>query len=442
MSTSRRNRAASKYSTYNLYLVYLAIPDLLYNLYVLYIYGSYANNNADRYSSSSASGVVYPKGYNNGMLVVTYAVSNLYLNALVSWEVYVLLRNSHQRKRVKPPSLSKVTRQALGVYGIAALNFASHYGLLNASYQAGELGQFKLSALLAFISVFINMGLGYVLPILAVVSVYAQIWRNSYLPSIRNGNRRDLSRRNKALRELTWFFLRIIAVFFVFWVPSMIGGNLCMDDRKRDMGAGCTSANLLMATQPIFTMCIALTKSDVMNYVKNFLTLSCLRSGAPDNFANEPTASGGIAAAAALTVEAAGPESVAVFESKAPADPVEDPADSPNHYPANYDGNNGSPGRREVGFAMEEDASEEIFFTPDPNHTSTNNNEADNESPGRSEVALFVEVTSAVEEYTPPASRDTDYTPTCSDKSNSGSPGRSGADLDVEGAAAPDGSSY
>uniref|UniRef100_A0A7S4ENL7 G-protein coupled receptors family 1 profile domain-containing protein n=1 Tax=Pseudo-nitzschia australis TaxID=44445 RepID=A0A7S4ENL7_9STRA len=418
-STGRPNRSASRYSTYNLYLVYLAIPDLLYNLYIISIYSSYANNNPERYRSANASGIIYPKGYVFGMLVVTYAIINLYLNALVSWEVYALLRSSHQRQRVKPPSLSRVTWQALGVYGIAVLNFCTHYGLVKASFQAGERGQFKLSTLLAFISVFITVGIGYLLPLLVVIYIYFQIWRNSYLPPIRTGSRRTLSRRNKALRELTWFFLRIIAVFFVFWVPSLVGGMFCMGSVQ---GTGCTSANLLMAAQPIFTMCIALTKSDVMNYVKNFVTLSCLRSNPPDDFANEPTGSGRLAANTALAVEAAGPEAAADVKDKAPVDPVEDPADSPNHNPTNDKGNNESPGRSEVGSAMEEGASEKVApdspdsnFTPaNNNNNNNNNNEGNNESPGRSEA------TSAVKEATPPASPDTNGTPTCNGKPNNG----------------------
>ena len=63
-ATNRRlqqSAAASTYSSYNLYLVFLAIPDFLLNLYLLGMYGSYANQ---KYNPNFNSEIIYSQ-YND-----------------------------------------------------------------------------------------------------------------------------------------------------------------------------------------------------------------------------------------------------------------------------------------------------------------------------------------------------------------------------------------
>ena len=62
-----------------------------------------------------------------------YYYANLFLNAVVAREIYILVLKSYQRKRSQPPSIRKVFLQVLGVYSFS-LGFTIWYLMdINAS---------------------------------------------------------------------------------------------------------------------------------------------------------------------------------------------------------------------------------------------------------------------------------------------------------------------
>jgi len=253
-------------------LVYLAIPDLMYNLFAIGIYGSYANQSFN--PGFRTVTVSEWKTFDaNDLIEVIFAtactVSNLYLNAVVSYEVLILLRNSHQTRRSAPPSLLKVTLQAAAVYSFAILVSIIFCLMYIASSKAEKKGDAdKFSSLANGSYKFFVVSI--MLPIIFVCSVCIIIWCRGYMPSM-NG----MSVRDRAMRELAWYFFRIIAVFFACWVPGIVCYVYSNSNR---VSWGFQVALILGAIQPTLSTAMAMTKSDVRKYVFDLLTLSYVRT--------------------------------------------------------------------------------------------------------------------------------------------------------------------
>ena len=92
---------------------------------------------------------------------------------------------------------------------------------------------------------------------------------------------RDASVQNKALRESAWYFLSIIVVCFWIWISYLIIYIKCLlECTYYDRCSGFAYTNLLIFIQPILSVCLVMTKTDVKDYVLYVLTLSCLRNTA------------------------------------------------------------------------------------------------------------------------------------------------------------------
>ena len=63
----------------------------------------------------------------NQPLFLPGSTANLYLNCVVSYEMLVVLRNNSQLVTHNPPSLLKVTLQAMGVYLFSIIVFVIHF---------------------------------------------------------------------------------------------------------------------------------------------------------------------------------------------------------------------------------------------------------------------------------------------------------------------------
>jgi len=261
-----RSRGAddSDYSTYNLYLVYLAIPDLILNLYLLGMYGTYANQKFTLkfYGSIISCGFDDTHSF-EGAFVVACSTANLYLNAVVSYEVLVLLRNCHQVRSTNPPSILKVTLQAVAVYFIAIMVFIAHYYISSAADKSYRKRDYDTFDQLLNVNQYWSMAVTYLLPIGFVGCVCIIIWWRGFVPSA-----------SGRLKEVVWYFLRIIVIFFVFWIPGMcfvVIGAARKDGRFINIGF------LFCAIQPIVSLCMAMTKSDVRKHIFDLITLSCIR---------------------------------------------------------------------------------------------------------------------------------------------------------------------
>lgn len=274
LSQRTGRRIEPGFSPYNLYLVYLAIPDLIYSLYVVVLYGSYIDQ---EFNPEFYDAFIFPGGvktsYSHGWVFNEfYALSNLYINAIISYQVFILLRNSHQMRISNPPSLLKVTMQAAAVYFFAIIVWIVYYFIISAASKAREKGDYERAAnISSAIGMFVIFLYLLLLPAFGVVVyVCIIIWRRGYMPSM-NG----ISVRDKALRKLVWYFFRIIAVFGACWLPTLI---LASFSSFTAIWWTYPVAGLISALQPTFSTAMAMTKTDVKKYIVDLITLSYIRS--------------------------------------------------------------------------------------------------------------------------------------------------------------------
>lgn len=261
-----------QYNVYNIYLVLLGIPDLILNVFVIGLYGSYVNQiYVDKFTGHIVHGA-WRAGDTiplDTAIIQACSVANIYLNVVVSYEVFILLKNSHQRKRHTPPSLRRAQIQAAVVFGMAMIVFIFHYFLVGHN-QVNMKVMFPISLLFS-----------YVIPAMYLGYICIVIWRRKFL----------LSLEGKA-RDLALYFGRIILVFVVVWLPAMILLNISFASWKRtrvvsewekyhrvEIHASVYTIGLLLcALQPILSTCMALTKTDVRKAVFDLITLSDCRS--------------------------------------------------------------------------------------------------------------------------------------------------------------------
>ena len=84
-----------------------------------------------------------------------------------------------------------------------------------------------------------------------------------------------ITAKDNAMRELAWYFLRIVVVFVGFWLPTMIVSLIGISNNTSWVGP---VFSLLVTIQPIASTCMAMTKSDVKKYIFDLITLSYIRT--------------------------------------------------------------------------------------------------------------------------------------------------------------------
>ncbi len=269
----RRGTAANpKYSSYNLYLVYLALLDLAFSSYSIWEYHRYIYQTFDpslyvtiAVSSPSMKDANTPR---DEPTIAPYMLGNMWINAFICYEVFVLLRTSHSCRRIKQPSLTKVNLEAGGSCVAAAVIGITLYFLYEPGWIARNDGDFEpledLDAKLRFATFSLLIGI----PLFYVIGVTILIWWRGYIPALRGA-----SPRKKAMRELAFYFFRIVAVFVGIWIPR--GFLIYWADGTGQKWADLV-AQYVVAIQPILTTCMILTKSDAKKYIRDLVTLSYL----------------------------------------------------------------------------------------------------------------------------------------------------------------------
>jgi len=165
-NTNQRRTTNSDYSAYNLYLVFLAIPDLAYNLFML--------------------GIVTEEFFNgwlpeNDALITISATTNQYMNAIIAGEVLILLRNTKDCKRYVPPSFQKAVIQFVVVTGFATFLgvlwlYILHYSTGTNAIRATEAIPAENYSIPAFYLLVV------ILPGIYLIWVCFEIWHKELLP--------------------------------------------------------------------------------------------------------------------------------------------------------------------------------------------------------------------------------------------------------------------
>ena len=263
----RRKRA----STYNLYLVFLAIPDLMYNLFLIYLFGTYNRLMQDIDESGNVRNFKWVAVLNVGevpwidhpfdlALFATCAAANLYMNAIIALEILKLLRNSKRRKRSQAPTLQKACIQAVCTYTIGGIIFVVDYFNDNLK---DRLPTWLVTLLY--------------LPIAILVPIFILLWVcfRMYWEGLIGDTR---TKAGKRLAILIRYFTRIIVVYICIWLPAVIFYTAQFFDEHKE-GLYYFIACILYALSAWANFGLSLTKPDVR---KNFWDLFTGKVLAPE----------------------------------------------------------------------------------------------------------------------------------------------------------------
>jgi len=241
----------TNYSTFNLYLVYLAVGDLALSLYG--IYGTLRWNFLPMHLIMASSKFYTMPGEPSGTerLVLYYVLytwfsANAFLNATMCHQTQRLLETSHRAQRLDQPSLTRVNLQGTAAYLLPAIGIAGvflpplfrtlHYIYVIASY----------------------------LSILYIFGTTVKVWWKGYIPPVKGG-----SASARAARELAFYFYRICGAYILILIPAAIVSFMGR------LGS-IPIAGLFVSINPIATFCVILKKSDARRYIVKLITLSCL----------------------------------------------------------------------------------------------------------------------------------------------------------------------
>ena len=287
----------SSYSTYNLYLVYLAFVDLVFVLLTLSAQMMALNQNYNPNFYSSRAVIVFmdppPPAFETDnvggkqpslslYLDASYAAANMWINTIIVYELFILLRATHSAQRINQPSLRRVNLQGGGViFGSILLGLLFYYqsDLMIPPWENWW------SPLILILTATITSSI----PVVYVLGVSIFVKWRGYMPAV-NGS----TPMARAVRGLVFYFLRITFVFIVVWLPYVVVGILfALGDGAfcDDMVIARYLTYVLMIIQPIMTFCLALTKPDVKNYIKDLVTLKYIYNWERNN--NEALPVGG-----------------------------------------------------------------------------------------------------------------------------------------------------
>jgi len=322
------SRRRKKYSTYNLYLVYLAIPDLLANAFVVYlILSSHTHNTFDPLAITTATNsndndnhndhshtheedpesvlwmFDHPLDHNIYAFCVT---ANLYTNAFLTLEIYRLLSDCQKRKRHDNPTVGRTTKKALIAYGLGLFIFLLEYGASDYLYVVGgqegdsttttitNIGTFVIYQVFSFVYVVL-------VPLSILVIVCWKIHQKGLVQSTG-------SMYEGRLRVLVVYFARIVISYLCLWGPAsiayMVYWSICIhnnhndsNNNEDDHGDGIDTKIiaynvflLFSSTQAIVNFALSLTKPDARKLVVEFLKCynpRCCKHSSTSNDTNE-----------------------------------------------------------------------------------------------------------------------------------------------------------
>ncbi|CAB9522179.1 Receptor-type guanylate cyclase gcy-19 [Seminavis robusta] len=236
-----RNKEARS-NGYNLYLIFLAIPDALANLVVIL-------RNALSISGAAVGPNIFIFA---ASFEYFYAIANIYLNACIIYCIHNILRQSSKdrKKQIPPPSVGRVCKETAVVYFFGLLVFGWAFFLyihgLN-TFSLGEIMNVWITTRCLLVGP----------PILYVIYVCFDVWWNERLP---------ISGRT---RVLALYFLRVIIIFLVTWVPYFVIYEIAWNiTHNRWM---VYFSYYLGSVQGFLSVCVALSKPDVKKVFWNFL---------------------------------------------------------------------------------------------------------------------------------------------------------------------------
>jgi hypothetical protein len=192
---------------FNLYLIYLMIPDFVFSL----VCSVTCLLNAINKSYWS-----HPMCNFQQLYIIFGIGANAWLNAIIGHQIHTILRNSNIRRRYTLPSMRKITFQAIAVYvWIIFLGSWGTYDSSNFNFHSGlasglaclPIEQDSASSIVFWVC-FFPLFAG--IPIIWVFWICWDVYHKKLLPP--TGQRRLLS----------IYFGRLVLVFLVMWIPTLL----------------------------------------------------------------------------------------------------------------------------------------------------------------------------------------------------------------------------
>jgi len=192
-------------SGFNLYLIFLLIPDLLFNIRQCIV------------NILILKAGVFPLKYHcmiGAFTTVSYVMINLWMNVLIAHEVYQMLQHSHQAKRYKPSSPRIVFCRVSIVYIISII--FSMLTLFNTPLIDGRLDSknciptFFGSGFESFIARYAINVLAHFLPCIYLIYIAVIVRKNNLLPP------------GGKSRFLALFFFRVAIITVCFTATGLM----------------------------------------------------------------------------------------------------------------------------------------------------------------------------------------------------------------------------
>ncbi len=272
-----------RYNSYNLYLVYRMSVDLAYCLFQVFLYGS----TIWQRFNPGVHGFFIPPTTQNSLILdpfveEPYFFMSVWFNAIICYQILLLLKSSRSVLSIEPPSLKRITLHAGITFLFALVIGSSSYFLENGIQEAELTGDIETQQLLLIVLLVFGTILA-LPPILYMMNGACIIWWRGYVPSLTIGG---ASESDKSMRELAFYFFRIVVVFLVIFLVVM---GLILYASIADEMWVYTVTSCLLAVQPTITFCLILTKPDTRQYIFRLVTLSylfgknsCFRSNASE----------------------------------------------------------------------------------------------------------------------------------------------------------------
>jgi hypothetical protein len=203
----RRARAQGTNSSFNTYLLFIAMPDFMVSFLCCLTCALSAPQN-EFYAE-------WLCGFQSFYLNWAF-ISNAWLNGVIVYQIHTMLRHSHVRRRYRPPTERRVGIHAAIVYtyalawGLACgfnLRFLPHSSHLYYGFACMPM-EYNTASTLFFWLVYLPFSLG--IPVCFAAYVVFDIWCHKLLPP--TGKRRRLS----------MFLLRLAVLYFAVWLPFLI----------------------------------------------------------------------------------------------------------------------------------------------------------------------------------------------------------------------------
>jgi hypothetical protein len=237
--------AKARAQGYNLYLVFLAVPDATFNLF------SFCRNIVNL----SGNQLSNPMGGTVHALEWFHTAANMWLNAFIVYQIHTMLLKAQRFERTAPPTVRQVLCQVAVFYFFAGLWAAWSLVLL---LQGSNIFENTDAAWLT------SKALMCCPPFLYTLGACLHVWWKKLLPS------------KGRTRILSLYFLRVVLVFLLTWVPFLILVDVTYYKTASLWMLGL--AYYFASLQGLLSAVVAMGKPDIKRAVINLI---CCR---PDEF--------------------------------------------------------------------------------------------------------------------------------------------------------------